>query len=170
MLASVNRSFSVRTRDASSSCDPLFCGVPQGSILVPLLITIYGQMGQIMHGDDTDFHYDEDDTIFFVSIKPSTTEASCIISCLTDIKLMSKNVLTLQIFSDTNCCYQAFNMYYKKQYDNPCCPFSCLFLRHWNGLTPAYICDLLTPWSLLEILWHPPLDHFLTHFHHMAFS
>lgn len=92
-----NKFFSVMHGDASSSRALLFCGVPQGSILSPLLFTINMlPLRQIMHRHDIDFHSYMNDTLLYVPLKPGTSDVSRIMSCLTEIKKwMSKNVLQL---------------------------------------------------------------------------
>ena len=53
----------------NSSCAPVFCGVPQGSMFGPLLFTVYmlTPMGQILHRHDIDFYRYADDTQLYVS-------------------------------------------------------------------------------------------------------
>ena len=92
-----NRSFSVRLGEASSSCAPLFCGVPQRSILSPLLFNVYMlPLGQFMHWHNIDFHCYADDAQLYVPQQPGKTGVSCIFSCLAEIQnWMSENVLQL---------------------------------------------------------------------------
>ena len=83
----MNRSFSVRFGEASSSCAPLFCGVPQGSILGPLLLTVYMlPLGQIMCRHNIDFYCYTDDMQLYVPLQPGKSDVSHIFSYLTEIK------------------------------------------------------------------------------------
>ena len=92
-----NRSFSVRLREAPSSCAPLFCGVPQGSILGPLLFSVcLLPLGQIMHRHNIDFHCYADDMQLYVPLQPGKSDVSRIFSCLAEIEnWMSESFLHL---------------------------------------------------------------------------
>ncbi len=70
----------------SSSCAPLSCGVPQGSILDPLLLTVYMlPLEQILHRNGLDFYCYADDKPLYVLFKPGTTDVSHILSCQTEV-------------------------------------------------------------------------------------
>lgn len=81
----------VTLADVSSLCGRLKCGVPQGSILGPLLFTIYLRpLGHILCSHSIDFHCYANDTQLYGPLNPGSTEVSQILS-----RLMSENFLQL---------------------------------------------------------------------------
>ena len=93
-----DRSFSVHLGNALSSSAPIKCGVPQGSILGPLLFSLYMlPLGSIFNRHNIRYHCYADDTQFYIPVAP---ENSCSLSnlflCLSDIKnWMANNFLQL---------------------------------------------------------------------------
>ncbi len=80
------RSFHVKLGHSASSSTPLSCGVPQGSILAPILFTLYLlPLGQIFKKHGISYHlYTDDSQIYFEfyfedSLKP-------VLECLNDIR------------------------------------------------------------------------------------
>ena len=93
-----NRSFSVMINEFSSSTAPLSSGVPQGSILGPVLFSLYMlPLGSIIAKHNLSFHLYADDLQVYMPVLPNDGSAlDSLHSCLSDIKLwLSRNFLHL---------------------------------------------------------------------------
>ena len=93
-----NISFAVNLGNVSSSPASRSCGVPQGSILGPILFSIYMLLlGQIIQRHNISFHCYADDTQLYLHLKPNDRQnLNSLLDCLEDIKCwMAQNVLQL---------------------------------------------------------------------------
>ena len=83
----------------SSDSVNLTCGVPQGSVLGPILFNIYTQpLGEIARKHGLNYHFYADDTQLYTSfsIKDSNTSVMSVSECIADIKTWMKfNLLML---------------------------------------------------------------------------
>ncbi len=83
-----NRTFSVRLGNFSSLPAKLACGVPQGSILAPILFTLYLlPLGTIFRKHGVSFHCYADDTQMYLPIKRNKHAAlESLFACLDEVK------------------------------------------------------------------------------------
>lgn len=93
------RTFSVSANHIMSESADLTCGVPQGSVLGPLLVLLYVlPLGKIIRQHrDVFYHLFADDNQLYCSFKPSEThKLSSLMNCFSQIKLwLNDNYLQL---------------------------------------------------------------------------
>ncbi|KAJ8416557.1 hypothetical protein AAFF_G00358450, partial [Aldrovandia affinis] len=95
-----DRSYHVAWRGSLSSPHTLSTGVPQGSVLGPVLFSLYTKsLGSVIYAHGFSYHCYTDDTQLFLSFSPSDTQVPAWISaCLADISTwMSTHHLKLNL-------------------------------------------------------------------------
>ena len=96
-----NRKQSVCIQGVCSSSRELTCGVPQGSVLGPILFTAYmSPLGDIIKRHGLQYHLYADDSQLYLAFNPTTADADrareCMEHCIHDIKTwMTLNYLKL---------------------------------------------------------------------------
>ena len=93
-----DQTYQVSWKGLLSSPRTLLTGVPQGSVLGPLLFSLYTKtLGAIITAHNLSYHCYADDTQLFLSFPQSATQVEeCITACLADIsQWMSSNHLKL---------------------------------------------------------------------------
>uniref|UniRef100_A0A671UM61 Reverse transcriptase domain-containing protein n=1 Tax=Sparus aurata TaxID=8175 RepID=A0A671UM61_SPAAU len=93
-----DRCFYVSMDTCSSGTHEIGCGVPQGSILEPLLFNLYMlPLGDVIRRHGISFHSYADDTQLYIAVSPDETDQiDALLNCIVDIKSwMAVNFLQL---------------------------------------------------------------------------
>uniref|UniRef100_A0A3B3DFR7 Reverse transcriptase domain-containing protein n=1 Tax=Oryzias melastigma TaxID=30732 RepID=A0A3B3DFR7_ORYME len=93
-----DRDFYVSLDTCSSRIHEISCGVPQGSILSPILFNLYMlPLGDVIRRHGVDFHSYADDTQLYIAVSPDDLEPlNTLLNCILDIKSwMAENFLQL---------------------------------------------------------------------------
>ncbi len=93
-----DRKFLVKLGNFSSSVANLTCGLPQGSILAPSLLSLYMlPLGSILRRHGVSFHFYADDTQIYLPINRKDPSAlTFLLKCLEEVKLwLAQNFLKL---------------------------------------------------------------------------
>ncbi len=101
-----DRSFKVSWRGEVSKSQHLATGLPQGSVLGPLLFSVYmASLGSVIHKHGFSYHCCADNTQLYLSFCPDDlTIAACISACLADISSwMKDHHLQLNLADRTAC-------------------------------------------------------------------
>ena len=85
-----DRSFSVHLGEYSSGKAPLKCGVPQGSVLGPVLFSLYMlPLASVFEKYNVSFHRFADDIQIYLPLNHKTkTSLQPLLGCLNDVKIM----------------------------------------------------------------------------------
>ena len=93
------RTQSVMINNVESDSHPLLYGIPQGSILGPIIYTLYTTpLGEIIKKHDLQYHMYADDTQLYMSIEPTNVHdlVNTLELCINDVKTwMLENKLKL---------------------------------------------------------------------------